>query len=81
MDVSWLAELKDVLLTEKFLALKSFLEEEKAAKQIVYPKDNDIYSWLVVPHTHKITLLELRETCLLTLFWNSSGPDIVLFTK
>jgi len=45
MHVSWLAELKDVLVSEKFLSLKKFLEEEKKAKRIIYPAEGDIYSW------------------------------------
>ena len=45
MHVSWLAELKDVLITPQFLSLKEFLEREKKEKRIVYPAEADIYSW------------------------------------
>lgn len=45
MHVSWLAELKDVLVTPQFLSLKEFLEKEKKEKRIVYPAEADIYSW------------------------------------
>ena len=45
MHVSWLAELKDVLVTPQFLSLKEFLEREKKEKRIVYPAEADIYSW------------------------------------
>ena len=45
MHVSWLAELKDVLITPQFLSLKEFLEREKEEKRIVYPAEADIYSW------------------------------------
>ncbi|KAF8456772.1 uracil-DNA glycosylase-like protein [Kalaharituber pfeilii] len=45
MDVSWLAELKAVLVAEQFLALKRFLEEEKKGGQVIFPPENDIYSW------------------------------------
>lgn len=45
MHVSWLAELKDVLITPQFLSLKEFLEKEKKEKRIVYPAEADIYSW------------------------------------
>jgi len=42
MHESWLAALKDELVTDKFLALKRFLENEKGT---VYPPRNEIYSW------------------------------------
>lgn len=45
MHVSWLAELKDVLITPQFLSLKEFLEREKKDKRTVYPAEADIYSW------------------------------------
>ena len=45
MHVSWLAELKDVLITPQFMALKEFLEKEKKEKRTVFPAEADIYSW------------------------------------
>lgn len=45
MDVSWLAELKDVLVTNQFLDLKRFLEQERKSGKVVFPVDEDIYSW------------------------------------
>jgi uracil-DNA glycosylase len=42
MDDSWLAVLKDELVSDKFLSLKKFLSEEKGA---IYPPRKDIYSW------------------------------------
>lgn len=45
MHVSWLGALKEVLVTEKFLGLKRFLGEEKKAGKIIYPVEQDIYSW------------------------------------
>lgn len=45
MDLSWLAELKGVLVSEQFLALKRFLETEKKSGQVVFPAEQDIYSW------------------------------------
>lgn len=45
MHVSWLGALKEVLVTEQFLGLKKFLEEEKEAGKTIYPVEQDIYSW------------------------------------
>ncbi|KAF8424939.1 uracil-DNA glycosylase-like protein [Tirmania nivea] len=45
MHVSWLGALKEVLVTEQFLRLKQFLEEEKKAGKTIYPVEQDIYSW------------------------------------
>jgi len=45
MHVSWLGALKEVLVTEQFLGLKKFLEEEKKAGKTMYPVEQDIYSW------------------------------------
>jgi len=45
MHVSWLYELKDVLLTDQFLSLKRFLKAEKKAGKTIFPAEQDIYSW------------------------------------
>jgi uracil-DNA glycosylase len=45
MDPSWLAVLKDELVTPSFLELKRFLQKEIETKQKVYPPLEDIYSW------------------------------------
>ncbi|KAL2161576.1 hypothetical protein VTH06DRAFT_8138 [Thermothelomyces fergusii] len=42
---SWLALLKDELVTKEFLDLKRFLEREAAAGKKVFPPKEDIYSW------------------------------------
>ncbi|KAL2175990.1 uracil-DNA glycosylase-like protein [Thermothelomyces heterothallicus CBS 202.75] len=42
---SWLALLKDELVTKEFLDLKRFLEREAAAGKKVFPPREDIYSW------------------------------------
>jgi hypothetical protein len=42
MHDSWLAVLKDELVSDSFLNLKKFLSQEKG---IVYPPSKDIYSW------------------------------------
>ncbi|KAL1846066.1 uracil DNA glycosylase [Paecilomyces lecythidis] len=45
LDVSWLAHLKDELVTPEFLNLKRFLKKEKDAGVTVFPPEKDIYSW------------------------------------
>ncbi|KAK4035383.1 uracil-DNA glycosylase-like protein [Parachaetomium inaequale] len=42
---SWLALLKDELVTKEFLELKKFLDREAAAGKKVFPPREDIYSW------------------------------------
>lgn len=45
MDESWLARLKDDLVTPDFLNLKRFLKKEKDSGATVFPPEKDIYSW------------------------------------
>lgn len=45
MDESWLARLKDEVVTPEFLALKQFLKKEKEAGVKIFPPENEIYSW------------------------------------
>ncbi|KAL8924892.1 MAG: hypothetical protein Q9208_003775 [Pyrenodesmia sp. 3 TL-2023] len=42
---SWLAHLKDELLTKDFLELKRFLKKEKESGKTIYPPMEDVYSW------------------------------------
>ncbi|MCJ1437965.1 uracil DNA glycosylase [Xylographa pallens] len=44
---SWLAHLKDDVLTEKFLNLKRFLKKEKEEGKQIFPPLEDVYSWSV----------------------------------
>ena len=44
---SWLAYLKDDVLTEKFLNLKRFLKKEKEEGKQIFPPLEDVYSWSV----------------------------------
>ena len=44
MDESWLARLKEDLVTPDFLALKQFLKKEKETGAKVFPPEKDIYS-------------------------------------
>lgn len=46
---SWLAQLKDEVVTKEFLDLKRFLKAEKDAGQKVFPPEKEIYSWFVLP--------------------------------
>lgn len=46
---SWLAQLKDEVLTKEFLNLKRFLKVEKETGQKVFPPEKEIYSWFVLP--------------------------------
>ncbi|KAF9765210.1 hypothetical protein IL306_002551 [Fusarium sp. DS 682] len=45
LDESWLAHLKDDLVSKEFLDLKRFLEREISSGRKVFPPRNDIYSW------------------------------------
>lgn len=42
---SWLAHLKDEILSKEFLALKSFLKKEKEDGKTIFPPMEDVYSW------------------------------------
>jgi len=42
---SWLAVLKDEVMTKEFLELKKFLLREEDAGKRVFPPREDIYSW------------------------------------
>lgn len=45
LDDSWLAHLKDEVVSPEFLNLKRFLKKEKESKATIFPPENDIYSW------------------------------------
>ena len=47
LDESWLAILKDDIVTKEFLDLKRFLERENATGKKWFPPKEDVYSWLV----------------------------------
>jgi len=42
---SWLAHLKDEIVTNEFLDLKRFLDREVASGKKIFPPREDIYSW------------------------------------
>lgn len=45
LDESWLAHLKDDIVTKEFLELKKFLDRETAAGKKWFPPKEDVYSW------------------------------------
>lgn len=45
LDESWLAHLKDEVVTPEFLNLKRFLKKEKESKAKTFPPEADVYSW------------------------------------
>ncbi|KAK8064810.1 uracil DNA glycosylase [Apiospora phragmitis] len=59
LDISWLAHLKDEILSKEFLDLKQFLEREKTQGKKVFPPPEDIYSWSrhTPFHTVKVVIL------------------------
>ena len=42
---TWLAQLKDEILTKEFLELKRFLKKEREAGKTIFPPAEDVYSW------------------------------------
>ena len=48
LDESWLAHLKDEVVSKDFLELKRFLKKEHEAKKTIYPPASDVYSWYVL---------------------------------
>jgi uracil-DNA glycosylase len=44
---SWLAHLKEEVVSDGFLELKRFLQREKSSGKTVFPPEADVYSWSV----------------------------------
>ena len=42
---SWLAQLKDHIVSKDFLELKRFLKNERESGKTIFPPPGDIYSW------------------------------------
>ena len=42
---TWLAQLKDEILSKEFLDLKRFLKKEREAGKTIFPPAEDVYSW------------------------------------
>ena len=47
---SWLAHLKDEVLSKEFLDLKRFLKKEGEEGRQIFPPLEDVYSWYKLPH-------------------------------
>ncbi len=47
LDESWLAQLKDEVVSRDFLELKRFLKSEHEAGKKIFPPAADVYSWYV----------------------------------
>lgn len=45
LDESWLAHLKDEVVSTDFLNLKRFLKKEKDSKAKIFPPEEDVYFW------------------------------------
>lgn len=70
---SWLARLKDELLTKEFLELKRFLKKEKESGNTIFPPMEDVYSWYS-------RFLPLAHRCNVSCSHvNHQGPAILLF--
>ena len=66
LDPSWLAVLKDEVVSPGFLELKRFLQKEIKAKEKIYPPMEDVYSWSVVDSSttfHFVGLSLRKLTC------------------
>ncbi|KAE8156444.1 uracil-DNA glycosylase-like protein [Aspergillus tamarii] len=57
LDESWLAQLKEELVTPEFLALKRFLQKEKQSGVKIFPPENEIYSWSRHTPLHKVKVV------------------------
>lgn len=71
LDESWLAHLKDEIVTTEFLNLKRFLKKEKDSKTKVFPPEEDVYSWFAPLH--------VSGGFSVGLTW--PGPGIRLYTR
>ena len=49
LDPSWLAVLRDEIVTPQFLELKKFLDREAGQGKKIFPPREDIYSWYAAP--------------------------------
>lgn len=67
LDESWLAHLKDEIVTPEFLNLKRFLKKEKDAKAKVFPPEEDVYSWYLPFPPFPSSSFALLQTYQLTI--------------
>lgn len=86
LDESWLAHLKDEIVTPEFLNLKRFLKKEKDSKAKVFPPEEDVYSWYLPypsPSTQRLYLASSSAHNQLTSLplRFTTGPATPLSTK
>ncbi|KAJ5475038.1 Uracil-DNA glycosylase [Penicillium diatomitis] len=61
LDESWLAHLKDEVVTTEFLNLKRFLKKEKEGKVKIFPPEEDVYSWSRYTPLHTVKAVILGQ--------------------
>ncbi|KAJ5102852.1 Uracil-DNA glycosylase [Penicillium argentinense] len=61
LDDSWLAHLKDEVVTTEFLNLKRFLKKEKDSKAKIFPPEEDVYSWSRHTPLHKVKVVIIGQ--------------------
>ncbi|KAK2777440.1 uracil DNA glycosylase [Onygenales sp. PD_12] len=61
LDESWLAQLKEELLSREFLQLKRFLKKEIASGAKIFPPLEDVYSWSRYTPLHKVRVVILGQ--------------------
>ncbi|OAP56357.1 uracil-DNA glycosylase [Fonsecaea erecta] len=61
LDPSWLAVLKEEIVTPSFLELKRFLQKEINSKQKIFPPLEDVYSWSRHCPLHKVRVVILGQ--------------------
>ncbi|KAH0536908.1 hypothetical protein FGG08_006246 [Glutinoglossum americanum] len=61
LDESWLAHLKDDVVSNDFLELKRFLKREKEAGKVIFPPEKDIYSWSRYTPLHTVKAVILGQ--------------------
>lgn len=72
---SWLAQLKDDIVTKEFLDLKKFIKTEIASGKKIFPPQAEVYSWCV-PFLSLMNNFSLYPfSCL----YVQSGPAIHLY--
>jgi uracil-DNA glycosylase len=61
LDESWLAYLKDEVVTTEFLNLKRFLKKEKDSKAKIFPPEEDVYSWSRHTPLHSVKVVIIGQ--------------------
>ena len=61
LDESWLAQLKDEVLSKDFLELKRFLKREHESGAKIFPPAPDVYSWYVELHLSPLSREETMD--------------------